>query len=90
MVYLGQSERYVGESCWTWGGGDTCVIIPVTYVLSPCRTYSVQKEGRYVSVQSEGRISFVQKEGRYVNVQSEWRISSISKENRITLVKECK
>ena len=24
MIYLGQTNRYVGEACWSWGGADSC------------------------------------------------------------------
>ncbi len=24
MIYLGQANRYMGETCWTWGGADSC------------------------------------------------------------------
>jgi hypothetical protein len=31
MIFLGQANRYMGETCWTWGGGDFCNPLPPQY-----------------------------------------------------------
>ena len=69
MVYMGQTDRYMGEVCWTWGGSDTCIVIVPTYSLDPSRANVVSKDSRYSVVSQEWRIVSVDKENRMVIIR---------------------
>lgn len=69
MVYMGQTDRYMGEVCWTWGGSDSCIVIIPTYSLDISRTNIVTKETRYSVILQEWRVVMVDKENRMVIVR---------------------
>ena len=50
MIYLGQNDRYFGETCWSWGGLDICTTTGGFWISDAKRSTTVQEDRKRLGI----------------------------------------